>query len=212
MYNRINMEKVILDNREEAFVIIFYIFIIPILLLYFNFIPIELRYLLMTVACILIYSIVKHKQWSPKQLGMSTPDKASIIAYTFSTLIMVIILLFTVHVVHQTPPIDKWWSNPRIVLLFIPPSFLQEFCFRSFLFPLLEKAFTLPTLMILINTLLFAFLHIIYQPLGISISLSLVSGLFFAIMYYVYPNFWLIGISHSLLNLIAVVFGFFLIK
>ena len=206
------MEKTALDNREEAFVIIFYIFIVPVLLLYFNFIPTEWRFLLMIVSCVLIYSIVNHKQWSIKQLGMSMPDKKSVIAYTLFTVGMIGILLSTVYILHQTPPIGEWWENPSLMLLFIPISVLQEFAFRSFLFPLLEKAFTAPVLVIGINTLLFAFLHIIYQPLGVSISLALVSGLFFASMYYKYPNFWLIAISHSLLNLIAVIFGFFVIK
>ena len=207
-----HMEDTVPNTREQIFIEIFYFLIIPILLLYFNVIPINMRLLMLLFVCVCIYAVVRNQKWSAKKLGVMALNRKEIIAYTLFTIATVTGLFFIIHMMKKTPPIGQWWLDPTYVLFFIPVSFLQEFAFRSFLFPLLRQVYSSPITVIAVNTILFTFLHIIYRPLGLSLSLSIASGVAFAAIYYKYPNYWLISISHSILNFIAVLFGFFLVK
>lgn len=94
-------------------------------------------------------------------------------------------------------------------LFFIPISVFQEFAFRSFLIERLKEIYSNKFLIIFLNATLFTLIHVIYPNLGIGLPLAFISGVFFAWLYFKYPNFLLISISHSALNIAAVLLGFF---
>ncbi len=210
------MNEKILHIRESVLVQIFYLFIVPILLLYFNIINIEWRVPVLLLICLFIYGIIRHEKWPAKKLGLHFPTHRFIIEYVIFTLLGIIALIIAAHFFGKGVPTGgeagEWWENPRLILLFVPVSLLQEFAFRGFLFPLLREAVKSTAFVVLINTLVFMFLHIIFPPLSIALPVAFIAGLAFALMYLKYPDLVLIGASHCLLNFVAVLFGFFVIK
>lgn len=65
------------------------------------------------------------------------------------------------------------------------------------------------TIVIIINGLLFSFLHIIFPKPQIMLPLALMAGLGFAFIYYKFQNLILISLSHGILNFFAVLYGLF---
>ena len=100
----------------------------------------------------------------------------------------------------------------KTFIFFLPSSFFQEFAFRSFLIPRLKIIFNNNYYVIFINAILFTLMHIIYFNLGIVIPLVFVAGIFLAWLYSKYPNLILISLVHSVLNITAVLLGFFIIS
>jgi len=55
---------------------------------------------------------------------------------------------------------------------------------------------------------LFALPHAMYPHPEINTPIAFVGGLWFAVLYLVYPNLLLISLSHAALNFTAVLYGF----
>ena len=91
----------------------------------------------------------------------------------------------------------------------LPIAIVQEFLYRGFLMRELRLTRMRIAAVIIVNALLFTFLHIIYNPPLIILPMTLIGGIGFAWMYTRYPNLVLIAISHSILNFFAIWCGFF---
>ena len=87
-------------------------------------------------------------------------------------------------------------------------SFLQELCFRGYLVKKLELVFDSVGLRILVNALLFAWMHVIYPDPLFSMAITFLAGLGFAAMYVAYPNMWLVAASHAVLNCVGTLYCF----
>lgn len=104
-------------------------------------------------------------------------------------------------------PVKMWWKISHFRTGFITLSFLQELVYRGYLIPKLETIFSSVVTIVLVNSLIFAFIHIIYPNNIRNLVLTFVCGLFFASLYYYYPNLYLITVSHSVLNFVAIYYG-----
>ena len=131
--------------------------------------------------------------------------------FYLSFLVVGVIALFFIDHQLNMPNVETRNYIIRTWIFFIPVSFFQEFAFRSFLIPMLRKLYNKNYLIILINAVLFTLLHVIFPNLGIGLPIAFVSGVFFAWLYIKYPNLVLISLTHSVLNIIAVLLGFFAI-
>ena len=185
------------------------IFILPVLLLYAGIIPVKYRLLVLVAVSLIILGITVKERWTLQGLGIRTDNLVqSIIPYVIFTLVGLIVIFLLAKFLGKNP-VDEWWSQPHFLYLFIPISIFQEFAFRGFLMPKLESIFLSVAIVILVNSLLFAFLHIIYPNPLLFLPLGFLAGIGFAVMYYFYPNLILISISHSILNFFAVLYSFF---
>ncbi len=193
---------------ETWLVEIFYIFILPIALLYFGILGGEWRVTLLLIASLLIYGIIRHNNWSRSMVGIKHSSRKEVIAYLLFTIAGVAVIYFAAQYLDYHPQ-SEWWRNSHFFFWFLPLSFYQEFVYRGFLMTLLRRAFTSPLIIIFVNALLFALLHVIYPFPSIMIPLSLIGGLGFAAIYYKYPNLLLVSIAHAVLNFVAVLYGFF---
>ncbi|MCE9585300.1 CPBP family intramembrane metalloprotease [Candidatus Nomurabacteria bacterium] len=196
-------------SKRLIFLQIFLIFIFPVFLLYFKILPLDWRILVLALSALFIYGIIHHEKWSHREMGVRHDNiKKSLPYYLFFTTLGVA-FLFLIDYKVRMPDIDTVRFFVKTWLLFLPISFFQEFAFRSFLIPRLKLLFNNQYLIVLVNAILFTFIHIIYPNLGIGIPLAFISGLFFAWIYLRYPNLLLVFISHAILNLTAVLLGFF---
>jgi uncharacterized protein len=211
------MEKDI-DNpqkqKELVWVQILYLYIIPVLLLYFNIFNWDLvnaRFIVLLVVSLLLLGIVKHAKWTLKDLGIIKDYLKDIIPYTIFTVASVG-FLFWLSLISENNPMYSWWTNYKFLLLFIPISVLQEVALRGILMNMLFRAFKNPFFIILINSAIFALIHIIYLNAIFVIPFTFMAGIGFAWIYYRYPNLILISISHSILNFVAMILGFFVVR
>lgn len=197
------------SDREAILTEIFFIFIAPIALLVTGVVPVTWRMLVLCGAILLMYGIIQHEKISDSALGITNGSfQRSLIPYLLFTLLGVFFLVQLANNL-QMQPMAVWWQSPHLLFLFLPVSLLQEIAYRGFLFYKLKQLTPSWFYLIAINTLLFAFLHVIYPVPLIMLPVAVASGVFFAVMYRYFPNLILISLSHAVLNFTAVLYGFF---
>jgi len=185
------------------------IFILPICLIQLKIISVNYRlYLLAGVSAVAI-AIMSFGRWSFSEIGIRTDNISSgLLPYTIFTLASFIAILMLASFLHKKGP-RKWYADPHFLFLFIPISILQELLYRSLLMHQLGSLFSSATVVIVVNTILFGYIHTIYPHKHLTFLLGILSGLGFSILWYFIPNLYLISISHMILNFVAVWFGLF---
>ncbi|MFW6378932.1 MAG: CPBP family intramembrane glutamic endopeptidase [Nanoarchaeota archaeon] len=183
--------------------------ILPVLLIYFGIIPYKNRYHTMMVVVAIILSIVVFEGWSFERVGIRLDNiSTTVVPYLLVTLIgSVAILIFVSY--KGLKPQKRWWADPHFQYFFLISSLLQEFVFRSFFIAELQDVLASGFVIIILNALIFTFIHIIY-----SVDISVLTGTFLtgsllAWLYVAYPNLILITISHAILNFLIVLYGNF---
>jgi len=198
-------------DREIVWIQIFYLFITPVLLLYYKVIPGNYRFILLFAVALLLYGIVKRAHWTYSDMGIKNDFMKDILPFVLFTLGGVGFLIWLAQVVPHSPFLN-WWENTKFLLLFIPISILQEVIFRGILMNFLRKVFSNPIFIISLNAAVFAFMHVIYLNSIFVLPMTFIAGLGFAWMYYNYKNLVLISLSHTVLNFVAMILGFFIIR
>ena len=201
-------------EKELVLAQILYIYIIPILLLYYKILPGQFRIILLFGVALMLYGIVRHAKWTYADLEIRKNFMKDIIPYTIFTIVSIGVIV-SVSKFASSPNSSnyyEWWEDVRFLLLFIPISVLQELIFRGVLMHMLRRAFTNVPFIIILNASLFALIHIIYLNAALVMPLTFIGGVGFAWMYYKYPNLILISISHTILNFVAMILGFFVLR
>lgn len=198
-------------ERELVWVQILYLFVIPILLLYFKVLPGNARFALLLIVTLLLVGIVKHNNWTLKDAGISRDFMKDIVPYSLFTVGGVFFLVWLAQVVPHEPFLG-WWENARFLLLFIPLSVVQEIIFRGILMNMERRVFSSAIFVIILNAGIFAMMHVIYLNSIFVLPMTFIAGIGFAWIYYQYENLPLISISHTILNFTAMILGFFVIR
>lgn len=191
----------------NLFLQIFLLLIFPVLLLIFRLIPLNLRgAVLVVVVLATVYLIFKEKM-KAKSLGFRTDNfKQSLLPYTAFTLLSLVVLASLV-VILGKKPLDNWWTYSHLQWAFLPISFVQEFVYRAYFQTKLQKVLQ-PSLAILITATLYSAMHVLWKD-PLIIALTFGSGLGWGYLWYKYPNLYLISLSHTVLNYLIILFGFF---
>mgnify|MGYP001334065508 CR=1 FL=1 len=106
-------------DREVVWVQILYLYLIPTLLLYFNVLPNNFRFILLFGIAILLYGIVRHNKWSSYDMGIKRNYLEDIGPYLIFTIAGVLFLIWLASIVPHTPFLN-WWKNLKFLFLFIP--------------------------------------------------------------------------------------------
>jgi len=205
------MGELIKHEKELVWVQILYLYLIPILLLFYKVIPSGFRIGVLLLVTFIIYGIAKYEKWNNEDFGIPSKWNKYFWPYFIFTIVGVA-FLFLIEELEIGTPFLNWWKNAKFLLLFIPLSVLQELIFRGVLMHMLRRAFISKWFIIILNAALFAIMHIIYLKPLLTLPLTFVAGIGFAWIYYKYPNLILISIAHTILNFVAMVFGFFVLR
>ncbi len=209
------METEVLGNpnkeREIVWLQILYLYIIPVLLLYFKILPGNLRFMMLFGIAILLFGIVRHSKWTYADMGIHKDFMKDIIPYSIFTVGGVLFLVWLAQIVPHIPFLE-WDDDVKFLLLFIPISILQEIIFRGILMNMLERTWKSVYFIIVLNAAVFAILHVIYLNSIFILPMTFIAGIGFAWMYYQYKNLPLISASHTILNFVAMILGFFVIR
>jgi membrane protease YdiL (CAAX protease family) len=100
------------------------------------------------------------------------------------------------------------FKDPHFLFLFVPISIVQQFIYQSVLLQKLLQEFD-PRYAIVICALCFGYMHTIFPRQWRNLMLATAGGVFFSLLFYLYPNFLLAALSHMVLNFVAVYLGFF---
>jgi membrane protease YdiL (CAAX protease family) len=209
------MENEVLNNpkkeKELVWLQILYLYIIPVLLLYFKILHGNLRFMMLFGIAILLFGIVKHSKWSYADMGIHKDFMKDIVPYSIFTVGGVFFLVWLSQIVPHNPFLE-WWENAKFLLLFIPISILQEIIFRGILMNMLERTWKNVYFIIVLNAAVFAMMHVIYLNSIFVLPMTFIAGIGFAWMYYQYKNLPLISLAHTILNFVAMILGFFIIR
>lgn len=206
-----NIAQTIRTSKKELFVQIILVFFVPIFLINARVIPIQMRSVaLVSIVFFLLLVLLKEK-WNFNMLGI---QKSTIRTYFPVYLIFTILGVLLISQLGERigfEELHKWWRYKHFLYLFFIVSAFQEIAYRGYLIPALAKLTDSPLLIILCNTLLFTLLHTIFPNPLINLPLAFIGGFGFSILYMKYPNLPLIILSHSILNFVAVLYGFFIV-
>lgn len=205
------METKTRQEKELVWAQILYLYIAPVLLLYYHIIPGNLRILMLFGITLILLGIIKNARWTYKDMGIFKGWLKDWKIYSVFTVIGVAFLFYFGNF-FERQPIENWWLNTKFLLLFIPLSVVQEVVFRGILMNMLKRAFEKPFFMIALNASLFALIHIIYLHAAFILPVTFIGGIGFAWIYYARPNLILISISHIILNFFAMILGYFVLR
>lgn len=183
------------------------IFILPIVLIYYNIIHKKFRlwglFGILLSVCFLSYS----EHMTLRQLGIRVDNfNVSYLPYSLLTIIGACVILIAAKLLNKKMEFE-WLKNRHFQFMFLFVSIAQEFLYRGFLIPKLSLLISSTLIVILINALLFMFLHIIYPNKATNLVFTFIGGVAFATIYFYYPNLILISLSHASFNFFAVLYG-----
>lgn len=207
------MRKIVFTftRAQVAFYRIVLVYMTPMLLVYWGVIPFVWHIPVMLGVVSFVFYFAHKDKLSEQELGMVKPKSyKDYLLYGIFTAIGVIAIILFAEKLGYKPMVD-WHTNVRFLTLFIPISVLQEFAYRSVLFPELHRIFDEDSQVILANAGIFTILHIMYPGPQVVLPLTMIGGLAFATLWKIKPNFYLISCAHIALNFTAVLYGFFAI-
>ena len=193
-------------QRQQAILIIGCGYIIPVLLVYWGFIPFSWRFYVMIITAIVMLAIARIYRYSPIELGLTKQNlENSFKSIALPTLVAVVLML--IYHAFQESRLDNSAYNWTFYLFFVIVSApVQEFLYRGFLFGIFTRVKLAIWWQILLSTSLYSFVHIIYQDLP-TLLLTFMVGLVWSCYYAKYRNLYSIIISHGLLGLVAILVG-----
>jgi uncharacterized protein len=201
------MEVKLIDReRQKVILIVSLGYILPVLLIYLGLIPFSWRFSILILAAVAILAIARLYRFSPRELGITKQNfSSSLSAIALPTLASA--LLMVVYYMLQGTRIDNSAYTWPFYLFFVAVSSpLQEFLYRGFLFGIFSRAKLGIWLQILLSTLLYSFVHLIYQDIPTLLS-TFIFGLFWGCHYAKFRNLHSIIISHSVVGAIAILVG-----
>lgn len=194
------------QERQKLILIISLGYILPVLLLHLKIIPFSWRFYLLILTAIAILAISQLYKLSFVEVGLTTQRlRISFKVIALPTLASALLMLINYMI--QGPRIDNSTYQLPFYLFFVGVSSpVQEFLYRGFLFAVFSRAKLAPWLMILLSSLLYSFVHLIYQDV-LTLLFTFISGVLWGIHYASYRNLYSIIFSHSVLGAVAILVG-----
>jgi membrane protease YdiL (CAAX protease family) len=180
-------------------------------LLWLGVLPVRYRLWFLIGVCLLVAGICFFLRVPRGKLGLGRANdtaKALIIGVGFFLLCFVgwvVVVSFL-----GQAPLPMIRTNPQllllIALLYPINVFAQEFVMRAFFFYRYHRLLT-PGALIILNSVIFAFVHIIYGH-WVSVILSYPLGLFLAWLYDRHPSLVAVTVTHYLFGLLVFASGY----
>jgi len=198
--------QLIYKERQKVILIVCFAYILPVLLLFLGLIPFSWRFYVLILAAMVVVAIALMYQLSLVELGFTRNNLGkSLKAIALLTLASTLLML--IHYFTQGSRLDNSAYKWSFYLFFICVSSpIQEFLYRGFLFSIFSRAKFAMWLQILLSTLLYSFVHLIYQDIYILLS-TFIIGIFWGWHYAKFHNLYSVIISHSVLGAIAILVG-----
>ena len=194
-------------RARNFLVLLIILYYLPPLLLLLGWLQFEWRFRILALMTCTMIAYDWRRGLSLKELGFRTDTlKGSLFLNALLSLLLISImfLLFNTGGIREpTPP--AWGLFFAHYVFISSPS--QEFLFRSNLFALMRRSnIKGPVLQVVVSAVTFSFMHVLYKDLP-TLIVTLAIGLLWGSIYYKYPNFWGVALSHALVGAVAVKVG-----
>ncbi len=136
-----------------------------------------------------------------RDLGVRIDNiRSSFLPYGLLTIILVTGLLLILDIFGVASTLVSWHRLYPSFLVLIFLSSLQELFFRGYLILVLRRFSKKVAIVVLIDAVLFAALHLLFQEQQIFVPGAFLAGVGFATVYYYYPNLILASLVHIVLD------------
>ncbi|MEA5535895.1 CPBP family intramembrane glutamic endopeptidase [Crocosphaera sp. XPORK-15E] len=197
--------KLLSSSQITIFVVIIFLYILPVVLLLTKVIPFGDRFLVLTITGVSIIGLALINKIPFVDLGFNhqnlLPAIKNILPVTITSSVLMIAfyLKYGMRIDNTSIP---WYFYVFYISLSSP---LQEFLYRSYLFNRLTQI-QVNQYSIIITSILYSFAHSIYQDL-LTVLLSLIIGLYWGYHYNRFKNLYSITFSHTILGIVAILTG-----
>lgn len=157
---------------------------------------------------LLVLLVINHKM-SWREMGFRLDNFWKSVKLLLPGTILAIIILLVLFKLNIGTKyfFSQWWKNiffPYYVLL---GTASQEFGFRGYLLLRLKSLFRNPLLIVLINALLFAWLHILHYRVFVIVE-AFLFGAYLTWVYLKHPNIIAATLAHALVGGAVIILGF----
>ncbi|NEU77083.1 CPBP family intramembrane metalloprotease [Hassallia byssoidea VB512170] len=198
--------KLISKEQQKVMLIVGVGYILPVLLIYLELVPFSWRFYVLILAAVAILAIARLYRFSALELGFTKQHLGSSLKAIALPTLASALLMFIYYII-QGSRIDNSAYKWTFYLFFVGVSSpVQEFLYRGFLFGIFSRAKLAIWVQILLSTLLYSFVHLIYRDVP-TLLFTFIIGMFWGCHYAKYRNLHSIIISHSLLGAIAILVG-----
>lgn len=198
--------KLIKKAQQKIILIVIIGYILPVLLIYWGLVPYAWRFYILMAAAAAILAIARIYRFSGVELGFTQQNlKISLSVIALPTLGSALLMLIYYQI--QGARIDNSaYTWPFYLFFVLVCSPLQEFLYRGFLCGIFTRAKLAMWLQILLSTLLYTLVHLIYKDIP-TLIFTLIIGLFWGYHYTKYRNLYSVIVSHSMLGAISILVG-----
>lgn len=183
-------------------------FYIPVTLIWSGIIPFQYRFHLSAMFIVFVLVFCAMRQHGLRDLGFRYDNLGGSLFWNgIFCLIGGVVLFLLYKAGYQKSPYRTVSQHCYLAYIFLlAPA--QEFFFRGVLFAEIKKTMLNASrwALLLITSVSFCFLHVIYGHLPMVI-ITFCAAILWGIIYDRHPNIWGVSISHSLLGIIAIAFG-----
>lgn len=193
-------------NKYQRGLLLILLYQLPVFLLFLKIIDYKYRYVLLFIFTFILFVYTYSQRYNLRDLGFRIDNirKDIIINLTFCLIIVLALILSDQFGLIRNPTIPDW-KLFFIFYVFIS-SPLQEFLFRSLVFHEL-KLFGLGNVgQIIISTINFSLMHIIYHDWLTYLS-ALFAGLCLGLIYWKTKSIYGISFSHAVIGAVSIYVG-----
>jgi membrane protease YdiL (CAAX protease family) len=195
-------------RRATAIVTTFTLFVLPIILLMVDVVPVAQRHWVLIAVVGAVAVVARYHRWSWRDLGCRVDTvRTAVIPYAILATIGAAFVVAIASMSGRAVRLN-WWLAPHVWGLFLPISIAQEFLYRSVLIPLLRRIHRASWFVIGVNAALFAFMHVLFPDPQFVLPMTFLAGTAFAALWLRWPNLWLASAVHAVMNLSFVLFCF----
>ena len=192
-----------MKNKLLLILILLIYLLVPILILYNSYL-FKIKFYILTIIGVIIFILMKVFNIKNKDLGINKNNILKSIKRSLLLIIVSIIIIIIFKLLH----IDKYNSNESIffyifyILISCP---IQEFLYRG-VFGYFEKVYNNKYLWLIISSLLYSFIHIIYKDI-LTCILTFIIGIIWYILYRKDYNLVGVSISHIIIGILTISLG-----
>lgn len=153
----------------------------------------------------LVLLLAISRKMSFYEMGFRTDNFfKSIKLFLPGTIIIIIFLLVYKFIFNEK---NYWWNSFFFVYYFLIGVLAQEFVYRGYLLVQLKQLFKNSILIIVVNALLFSWVHILHKDIFVMMG-AFVLGAYLTWAYLKQPNIIAVSIAHGLVGTVAIILGF----
>lgn len=186
------------------------IFVVPVLVFYFELIPYGARLAALEIFFAFVVLLAMARKMNFRSLGFRMDTFKASAKMLIPLTVVALVVLFVAYFSDfgTTYFFKEWWKNIYFLYYLILGALTQEFGYRVFLLQRLRSISYNKTFLLLSNSLLFALLHSLHKD-WLILAGTFLFGMYLTWVYMKHPNILSSTLAHGIVGATAIILGFF---